>query len=72
MLQARVFNTQLPITPLTRKKMTEKKSFLDAIKTAQQSKTKVPSELAGKVQEVKYKPKSINTRPARKTTGRGG
>lgn len=53
--------------------MTEKKtSFLDAIKNAQQMKTKVPQGKAAQVQQAKVKNQVGSNRPAKRAQGRGG
>jgi hypothetical protein len=54
--------------------MTEKKpSFLDAIKAAQELKTKITPETAASIHQAKTKPKSQVTtnKPTTKNTGRG-
>ena len=54
--------------------MTEKKpSFLDAIKAAQELKTKITPETAAKIHQAKNTPKSQVTtnKPTTKNTGRG-
>ena len=53
--------------------MTEKKtSFLDAIKNAQQMKTKVPQGKAQQVQQAKVKNQVGSNRPTKRASGRGG
>ena len=54
--------------------MTEKKpSFLDAIKAAQELKTKITPETAAKIHQTKNTPKSQVTtnKPTTRNTGRG-
>ena len=53
--------------------MTEKKtSFLDAIKNAQQMKSKVPEAKAKQVQQAKFKQQPGSNRPTKRASGRGG
>mgnify|MGYP003352196399 FL=1 len=53
--------------------MTEKKTnFLDAIKNAQQMKTKVPQAKAQQVQQAKMKNQVGSNRPTKRASGRGG
>lgn len=52
--------------------MTEKKSFLDALKAAQANKTKIPQAKTQQVQQAKFKNQVASNRPTKKVTGRGG
>jgi hypothetical protein len=53
--------------------MTEKKtSFLDAIKAAQATKSKVPEGKAQQVQQAKFKNKVTSNKPTKRAVGRGG
>jgi hypothetical protein len=52
--------------------MTEKKTFLDAIKAAQANKKKVPDVKTQAVQQAKFKNPVVSNRPTKKVTGRGG
>ena len=53
--------------------MTEKKTnFLDAIKNAQQMKTKIPQGKAQQVQQAKMKNQVTSNRPTKRAAGRGG
>jgi hypothetical protein len=53
--------------------MTEKKTnFLDVIKAAQASKTKIPEAKAQQVQQAKFKNKVTSNRPTKRAAGRGG
>ena len=53
--------------------MTEKKpSFLDAIKAAQASKSRVPEDKSRQVQQAKFKNQVTTNKPTSRKTGRGG
>lgn len=53
--------------------MTEKKtSFLDAIKAAQATKSKVPQGKTQQVQQAKMKNQVSSNRPTKRAAGRGG
>ena len=53
--------------------MIEKKpSFLDAIKAAQELKTKIPQSEAKQVQDAKFENKVASKAPPRRGSGRGG
>jgi hypothetical protein len=53
--------------------MTEKKtSFLDAIKAAQATKTKIPEAKAQQVQQAKFRNQVTANKPTGRKTGRGG
>jgi hypothetical protein len=52
--------------------MEKKITFLDAIKKAQQVKTKMPTATTTKVQEAKFKTQVSNNRPTKRASGRGG
>jgi hypothetical protein len=53
--------------------MTEKKTnFVEAIKAAQASKSKVPLTKAQQVQQIKFKNQVSSNKPTKRTVGRGG
>ena len=54
--------------------MTEEKktNFMDAIKNAQQMKSKVPQGKAQQVQQAKIKNQVSSNRPTKRASGRGG
>jgi len=53
--------------------MTEKKiNFMDAIKAAQATKSKVPEGKAQQVQQIKFKNQVSSNKPTKRTVGRGG
>ena len=53
--------------------MTEKKTnFMDAIKAAQATKSKVPVAKAQQVQQAKFKNKVASNKPTKRAAGRGG
>lgn len=54
--------------------MTEEKkpTFLDAIKAAQASKSKIPQSKTQQVQQAKFKNQVGSNRPTKRAAGRGG